>query len=45
MFSRLEGDKLSLADLSNDLSDKFGCSITKQAIDGRFSRHAVNLLK
>ena len=45
MFSRFEGDKLSLNDISNDLSNKFECNITKQSIDERFNSNSVGFLK
>jgi len=45
MFSRFDGDKLSLNDLCNDLDDKFGCDITKQSLDERFNSEGVEFLK
>ncbi len=45
MFSRFDGDKLSLNDICNELGDKFGCDIRKQSLDGRFNKGAVNFIK
>lgn len=45
MFSRFDGSKLSLNDISNELYDKFGCNIKKQSIDERLNSHAVEFIK
>lgn len=45
MFSRIDGDKLSLNDMCNELDDKFECSIAKQSIHDRFNQNAVDFLK
>ena len=45
MFSRFDGSKLSLNDISNELYDKFDCSIKKQSIDERFNDRAVEFVK
>jgi hypothetical protein len=45
LFSRFDGDKLSLNDLCNELDDKFGCHIAKQSLDERFNSEAVMFLK
>lgn len=45
MFSRLDGDKLSLNDLCNELDYKFGCYIAKQSLDDRFNSEAVEFIK
>ncbi len=45
MFSRFEGSKLSLNDISNELFDKFRCNITKQSIHVRFNEKCVNFFK
>lgn len=45
MFSRFDGNKLSLNDISNELYDKFGCNIKKQSIDERINENAVEFVK
>lgn len=45
MFSRFDGNRLSLNDLSNELFDKFDCNIKKQSIDERINARAVEFIK
>lgn len=45
MFSRFDGSKLSLNDISNELYDKFDCSIKKQSINERINDSAVEFVK
>lgn len=45
MFSRFDGSKLSLNDISNELYDKFECNIKKQSINERFNERAVKFMK
>lgn len=45
MFSRFDGDNLSLNDICNELDGKFGCCIAKQSLDERFNSNSVEFLK
>ena len=45
LFARLDGDQLSLRDLSDELDAKLGVDITKQSLDQQFNEKSVLFLK
>lgn len=45
LFARLDGDQLSLRDLSDELDEKLDVQLTKQSLDQRFNEKSVLFLK